>query len=162
MPIVENVLTTPGAVVAAEFAESNAALSPDGRRLAYQSNETGRNEVYVTSFPVPGRKWQVSQGEGMMPAWRGDGREVYYRDERGLWAAEVDGASAVLGVGAVRRLFDLPGNFAPARQYDITPGRRAPRRSGKAPGQSKPTVSTSALAPGEYRSTLPRPVALTW
>ncbi|HSM50180.1 MAG TPA: protein kinase, partial [Thermoanaerobaculia bacterium] len=111
----------PEPLVAAEFAESNAALSPDGRWLAYQSNETGRNEIYVTSFPVPGRKWQVSQGEGLMPAWRGDGREVYYRDERGLWAAEVEGATAVLEVGAVRRLFDLPGNFAPTRQFDVTP-----------------------------------------
>jgi hypothetical protein len=111
----------PAPLVAAEFAESNAALSPDGRWLAYQSNETGRNEVYVTSFPVPGRKWQVSQGEGMMPAWRGDGREVFYRDERGLWAAEVDTSRPVLEVGAVRRLFDLPGNFAPTRQYDVTP-----------------------------------------
>lgn len=111
----------PEPLVAAEFAESNAALSPDGRWLAYQSNETGRDEVYVTSFPVPGRKWQVSQGEGLMPAWRGDGREVYYRDERGLWAAEVDGTKAVLEVGVVRRLFDLPGSFAPTRQYDVTP-----------------------------------------
>ena len=111
----------PGPLVAAGFAESNAALSPDGRWLAYQSNETGRNEVYVTSFPVPGRKWQVSQGEGMMPAWRGDGREVYYRDERGLWAAEVDGTKAVFEIGGVRRLFDLPGNFAPTRQYDVAP-----------------------------------------
>jgi Tol biopolymer transport system component len=111
----------PAPLVAAEFAESNAALSPDGRWLAYQSNETGRDEVYVTSFPVPGRKWQVSQGEGMMPAWRGDGREVYYRDERGLWAAEVDGTKPVLEVGTVRRLFDMPGNFAPSRQYDVTP-----------------------------------------
>jgi len=56
-----------------------------------------------------------------MPAWRGDGREVYYRDERGLWAAEVDGTKPVLEVGTVRRLFDMPGNFAPSRQYDVTP-----------------------------------------
>ncbi len=111
----------PAPLVATEFADTNAALSPDGRWLAYQSSETGRNEVYVTTFPVPGRKWQVSQGEGMMPAWRSDGREVFYRDERGLWAAEVDGTRAVLEVGAVRRLFDLPGNFAPNRQYDVAP-----------------------------------------
>ena len=111
----------PSPLVAAEFNESNAALSPDGRWIAYQSNETGRDEVYVTSFPVPGRKWQVSQGEGTDPAWRGDSREVYYRDGRGLYAAEVDGGKPVLEVGAVRRLFDMPGNFAPARQYDVTP-----------------------------------------
>jgi len=111
----------PSPLVAAEFNETNAALSPDGRWIAYQSNETGRDEVYVTSFPVPGRKWQVSQGEGTTPAWRGDSREVYYRDGRGLYAAEVDGGKPVLEVGAVRRLFDMPGNFAPARQYDVTP-----------------------------------------
>ena len=109
----------PGPLVAAEFNESNAALSPDGRWVAYQSNETGRDEVYVTSFPVPGRKWQVSQGEGTTPAWRGDSREIYYRDGRGLYASEVDGAGPVFEVGAVRRLFDMPANFAPARQYDV-------------------------------------------
>jgi Tol biopolymer transport system component len=108
-------------LLATEFNESTSALSPDGRWIAYQSNETGREEVYVTSFPVPGRKWQVSQGEGTAPAWRGDGREVYYRDARALYAAEVDGTQSVLEVGAVRRLFDMPGNFAPARQYDVTP-----------------------------------------
>ncbi|MCL4838255.1 MAG: serine/threonine-protein kinase [Thermoanaerobaculia bacterium] len=122
-----DVLTVPAGggdlspLVATEFSETNAALSPDGRWLAYQSNETGRDEVYVTSFPVPGRKWQISQGEGTSPSWRGDGREVYYRDGRGLYATEVDGTRPVLEIGAVRRLFDMPGNFAPARQYDVTP-----------------------------------------
>ncbi len=68
---------------------------------------------------------QISQGEGTSPAWRGDSREVYNRDARGLYAAEVGGTKPVLEVGAVPRLFDMPGNFAPARQYDVTPdGRR--------------------------------------
>jgi eukaryotic-like serine/threonine-protein kinase len=111
----------PSPLVASEFAESPGEISPDGRWLAYRSNETGRDEIYVTSFPVPGRKWQVSAGVGHMPTWRGDGREIFYRDPSGLYAAEVDGTRAVFEVGAVSRLFDLPAPFAAGRQYDVTP-----------------------------------------
>jgi Tol biopolymer transport system component len=62
-----------------QFAELNAAFSPDGRFLAYQSNESGRVEIYVQSFPGPGGKWQVSTSGGREPQWRADGRELYYR-----------------------------------------------------------------------------------
>jgi hypothetical protein len=106
--------------VAGEFRESPGKVSPDGRWLAYRSDETGRDEVYVTSFPTPGRKWQVSQGEGNEPLWRGDGRELFYRDANGLYAAEVDGARSAFEIGAARRLFDLPATFYPSRQYDVT------------------------------------------
>ena len=63
-----------------EFAESLAAISPNGRWIAYQANETGREEIYVRPFPdVGGGKWQISTEGGFEPYWRGDGKELFYR-----------------------------------------------------------------------------------
>src|SRR5205807_8742277 len=56
----------------------NGQFSPDGKWVAYASNETGKWEIYVTSFPEPRGKWQVSVGGGEQPRWRGDGRELFY------------------------------------------------------------------------------------
>lgn len=61
-----------------EFDETHAQFSPDGRFVAYVSNESGRPEVYVQSFPGPGGKWQVSTGGGDQPQWRRDGKELFY------------------------------------------------------------------------------------
>jgi Tol biopolymer transport system component len=62
------------AVAASSFAESNPAISPDGRWLAFVSDESGEYEVYVTTFPQPARRWQVSTGGGGYPRWRADER----------------------------------------------------------------------------------------
>jgi eukaryotic-like serine/threonine-protein kinase len=56
----------------------NGQFSPDGKWVAYASNETGKWEIYVTSFPEPRGKWQVSVGGGEQPRWRSDGRELFY------------------------------------------------------------------------------------
>jgi eukaryotic-like serine/threonine-protein kinase len=56
----------------------NGQFSPDGRWVAYASNETGRWEIFVTSFPDARGKWQVSTGGGEQPRWRGDGKELFY------------------------------------------------------------------------------------
>ena len=61
-----------------EFNETHAQLSPDGRFVAYVSDESGRAEVYVQSFPASGGKWQVSTGGGDEPQWRRDGKEIFY------------------------------------------------------------------------------------
>ena len=62
------------------FEEDNAVFSPDGKWLAYNSNESGRYEVYVTPFPGPGRKWQVSIQGGAYPSWRLGGKEILYQE----------------------------------------------------------------------------------
>jgi Tol biopolymer transport system component len=65
-------------------------FSPDGRFVAYTSNESGRFQVYVQTFPLSDRKWQVSTDGGYEPRWRGDGREIYYLSEdRKLMAVSV-------------------------------------------------------------------------
>src|SRR5262249_58835839 len=71
-------------------------LSPDGRWIAYFSNESGRQEVYVVSFPKLTGKWQVSTAGGAMPLWRRDGREIFYlrATDRNLMAVAVNGQGA--------------------------------------------------------------------
>jgi eukaryotic-like serine/threonine-protein kinase len=65
-------------------------FSPDGRFVAYTSNESGRFQIYVQTFPLSDRKWQVSTDGGYEPRWRGDGREIYYLSEdRKLMAVSV-------------------------------------------------------------------------
>src|SRR4029453_15321824 len=64
--------------VQTEFQENQPRLSPDGRLLAYRSNESKRNEIYVVSFPQQGGKWQISTNGGLKPVWSRDGRELFY------------------------------------------------------------------------------------
>jgi len=92
-------LTTP-------FSEADARLSPDGRWLAYRSNESGRFEVYVQSFPKPAGKWQISTDGGAQPRWRGDGKELYYLSSTTVMAVPIT-AGAGLEVGSPTALFDV-------------------------------------------------------
>jgi serine/threonine protein kinase/Tol biopolymer transport system component len=64
--------------VVTDASEHGARFSPDGRYVAYVSNESGSNEVYVQTFPPSGGKWQISNGGGNQPEWRGDGKELFF------------------------------------------------------------------------------------
>jgi eukaryotic-like serine/threonine-protein kinase len=76
----------------------HGTFSPDGRLVAYSSNESGRFEVYVQTFPLTDRKWTVSTTGGFEPRWRADGREIYYlSDDRKLMAVSVE-AGPTFGV----------------------------------------------------------------
>ena len=83
----------------AKWTVRNAQFSPDGRWMAYASNETGRMEIYVSPFPSGSGKWQVSTGGGEEPRWRQDGKELFYLSPEGkMMAAEVKtGASFEAG-----------------------------------------------------------------
>jgi dipeptidyl aminopeptidase/acylaminoacyl peptidase len=90
--------------------ESDARCSPDGRWLAYTSDESGRDEVYVTSFPTPGGKWPISTSGGTQPQWRRDGTELFYvGPDRTVTAVRVAGGST-FEAGAVTPLFKIRGN----------------------------------------------------
>ena len=65
-------------VARSSFDERCGRFSPDGRWVAYDSIESGERQVFLQSFPVPTRKWQISTGGGLSPLWRRDGRELYY------------------------------------------------------------------------------------
>ncbi|MCG3159448.1 MAG: Protein TolB [Acidobacteria bacterium] len=97
----------PKPYLATQFAEQWGKVSPDGRWLVYQSNESDRNEIYVQSFPEPGRKVIVSKGGGLLPRWRRDGRELYYiaPDDK-LMAVSVE-TGANVAVGTPVALFDV-------------------------------------------------------
>jgi serine/threonine-protein kinase len=110
--------------------ELNAIVSPDGRWLAYQSDESGIPEVYVRPFPdVNGGRWQVSASGGRTPQWRRDGRELFYiSHDNALMAAPIEPGSA-FSSGTPVRLFRGPYFFGGAnsigRTYDVSPdGRR--------------------------------------
>ena len=85
-------------LVKTQFAELWATMSPDGKYLAYQSNESGRAQVYVQEFPEARNKWQISTEGGVEPFWRKDGRELFYRAGARLMAVPVQtGASFTAG-----------------------------------------------------------------
>ncbi len=69
----------PKPFVSSPFNEGEPAFSPDGRWLAYESNESGTYEVYVRPFPGPGGKWQISKGGSVIPKWSRNGKEIFYR-----------------------------------------------------------------------------------
>jgi Tol biopolymer transport system component len=89
----------------ASFNELSPEISPDGRYLAYQSNESGRAEIYAQSFPGPSGKWQISNTGGMDPHWRADGKELYYRaPDSKLMAVDIR-AGDTLEAGIPKPLF---------------------------------------------------------
>ena len=112
----------PHALFETPFFEYQAQVSPDGRWLAYVSNETGREEVYVQPMPPTGVKWQISNGGGWEPRWRGDGKEIFLiaADER-LMAVEVR-AEETFEAGILKPLFKLHERFmGPQRfNYDVS------------------------------------------
>jgi eukaryotic-like serine/threonine-protein kinase len=92
---------------ATNYAEGQAVLSPDGRAIAYVSDESGRTEVYVDSFPEPQTKRPASVGGGVRPEWRPDGRELYYLGpDRALIAVAVE-TTAPIKMGRPIRLFQM-------------------------------------------------------
>jgi len=88
-----------------QFIEASAVFSPDGRWIAYTSNEGGQTDIYVQSFPGPGAKTQVSRDGGTHPVWRADGREVFYLAADGTMNAVPVGAGRSFNAGRPQPLF---------------------------------------------------------
>jgi Tol biopolymer transport system component len=103
------------------FNEGEGRFSHDGRWIAYASNESGRSEVYVTPFPQPSGKWQISTAGGTSPRWRRDGREMYYlAPDNRLMSALVSGEGSAFQVGVVRPLFETRPRSGPGSTYDVS------------------------------------------
>ena len=89
------------------FDETDTQISPDGRWVAYASNEPGSREVFVQSFPAPGVKRQISVGGGRSPRWSRDGQELFYLSLEGrLMAVPLQAASGSLDAGVPVGLFE--------------------------------------------------------
>jgi eukaryotic-like serine/threonine-protein kinase len=125
-------------VMPGTFGESAPALSPDGKWLAYQSDETGRMEVYVRPYPGPGARVSVSLNGGTEPIWAHSGRELFFRAGDSLMAAAV-ALSPSFAVTGRRSLFT--GSFVGGdtyREYDVAPdGQHFVMLSG---GAGRPTL----------------------
>ena len=101
---------TPAQPVAqSRFAEGSPKFSPDGKWIAYASDESGRSEIYVQPFPGPGPKVQISNGGGFDPVWLRSGGELYYRNDEKMMAVSIATAPA-LKVSAPRQLWE--GNYS--------------------------------------------------
>ena len=99
---------TPIPFVEGAFNEWIGQFSPDGRWVAYQSDESGRYEIYIRSFPGGEGKWQISRGGGSGPIWSKDGKEILFDSEDGkLMAVDIETDGSSLNVGMGRALFDL-------------------------------------------------------
>jgi len=121
------------------FAEGYPRFSPDGRWVAYVSNESGKDEVYAAQFDKPLERVQISNGGGAHPVWSPNGREMYYNNERKLYAVPITYAAASLERGEPRVLFS--DNAADWTGIDITPdGKRFLVRTVREQGAEAPLV----------------------
>jgi serine/threonine-protein kinase len=104
------------------FNESAPRFSPDGRWLAYTSDESGRNEIYVQPYPGPGGKSQISTDGGTEPVWNPNGQELFYRSGDKMMAVEI-ATQPGFAAGKARMLFE--GQYVPTPatfpNYDVSP-----------------------------------------
>jgi serine/threonine protein kinase len=113
----------PVPIIQSKFREAEPAVSPDGRWLAYSSNESGQIEVYVTTFPQAERKWQISISGGRQPTWTKNGAEIVFINASwdALVAAEVRPAGDTFEVGSIRDLFTVDLRPGAGRDWHVTP-----------------------------------------
>jgi serine/threonine-protein kinase len=116
--------TAPVPLVATGFTELAPAISPNGRWMAYSSNETGRSEIFVVPFPNAGEaKWPVSVGGGTEPSWSRDSDELFYRNGLGDMVAVGVTLEPTFSAGPTSVLFSATPYLDNAvhRQYDVSP-----------------------------------------
>ena len=113
----------PVPIIQSEFFEVEPAVSPDGRWLAYSSNESGEFEVYVTTFAQAERKWQISNSGGRQPTWTKNGAEIVYITATWdtLVAAQVRAAGDTFEVGSIGGLFPVDLRYGVGRDWHVTP-----------------------------------------
>jgi Tol biopolymer transport system component len=93
--------------------ERHPQLSPDGKWLAYESNETGRPEIYIKPFPEGPGRWQISTDGGSVPRWRGDSRELYFLSPPNMISVEIIVSGTSIVARAPKTMFALTSNPGP-------------------------------------------------
>jgi serine/threonine protein kinase/Tol biopolymer transport system component len=127
MDVPEGAARRPIPFLQSPFDKHNGAFSPDGKWIAYNSNESGVYEVYIQAFspsggafPSAGGKWQVSSGGGGYPRWRGDSKELFYSGGGGIMAASLHVATGRVDIDAPHELFPWYG-LGISSVVDVTP-----------------------------------------
>jgi eukaryotic-like serine/threonine-protein kinase len=100
------------------FNETQGAVSPDGRWMAYASDESGRVEIYVDAFPTPGQRARLTVGGGAEPRWSRDGRALFFRRGAAVHVVRLGVAGARLEALSSEQLFEAGGEI---RSFDVTP-----------------------------------------
>jgi len=120
--------TIPVRLAATEANETAPRFSPDGRWIAYSSDESGRYEVYAKSWPGPGTRVQISEAGGEQPVWSRDGRRLFYRSGQAMLAVDLTGSGSAGALGVSRREQLFAGDFYLGDQflgrfatYDVAP-----------------------------------------
>jgi Tol biopolymer transport system component len=113
---------TVSTLVGREFSERSPRVSPDGRWVVYESDESGEREVYLQPYPAPGNRWRVSSQGGLSPHWRGDGRELFYLSPAGDMMSVDVGAGSDPQLDVPRRLFEAtaPLHLPVGDDFDVT------------------------------------------
>jgi eukaryotic-like serine/threonine-protein kinase len=97
------------------------AISPDGKWMTYQNSESGRNEIYITTFPVGGAKWQISNSGGAYARWGRDGKEIFFLNlTDDMMAVDVSTVGNAVKLGVPHVLFHAVGLQRQTRPYDVT------------------------------------------
>ena len=110
--------------------------------MAYTSNESGRNEIYITAFPGGGAKWQVSKDGGTSPKWRGDTKEIFFLDgSDNIVAVDVSASGSAVDLGVPHVLFQAIGIQRDYGPFDVsTDGKKFLVNSGNLKGGSPLTL----------------------
>ena len=116
----------PFPVVAGPGFCDQGAISPDGKWIAYRSMNAGHVEIYLQSFPAGGARWQISTNGGSEPAWRRDGKELYFMRDRQLFAVDIEIKNGAIQHSAPKLLFTAPfsGEIRRNRYVPAADGRR--------------------------------------
>jgi Tol biopolymer transport system component len=111
----------PFPIVQTPFDDLNPDVSPGGKYMAYQNLESGRNEIYLTTFPNGGARWQVSTNGGVDARWRRDGKELFFLDPSdNLTAVDVDISGPTPRLGVPHALFQAIGVQRQVGTYVVT------------------------------------------
>jgi serine/threonine protein kinase len=112
----------PFPVIRGSFNNHQGRVSPNGKWIAYVSEETGRMELYVQDFPPKGRRWRISTAGGEIARWRGDSRELFYREGSKVMSVQVNASGDKVEFGVPKPLFDASPPLDP--YFDVTPDGR--------------------------------------
>jgi len=111
----------PFPIVQTSFDDINAAVAPNGKWMAYQNDESGRTEIYITAFPGGGAKWQVSTTGGISAHWRRDGKELFFLDAaNNVMAVDIDTLGSTIRLGSPHALFSAVGARRGSGPFDVT------------------------------------------